>query len=159
LKNYLTILLAVIVVGAVPGMLTGCATVSATTKPAVAAAPETLLTKWQSDLNQAILDAKAAGDLMAPVRANCYETLLSLTPQLPNLNVVDHKPAGVVDAFELGAQRVEVAAEIADYQIPPAMKVQLVVACGPLKARAGDILLLFNLKAASIAGQISLLPK
>jgi hypothetical protein len=75
------------------------------------------------------------------------------------LSVGEHSAAGVIDAFELAAERVEVAAEIADYQMPPAMKLAIVVDCGPLKARASDLLLLFNMKAVSFAGSVALFPK
>jgi hypothetical protein len=156
--------------------LAGCAATAATTKPVTApvagtnavvdvAAPapsapkETLSQKITDDGTQAIADAKAAQDIMAPQRAKCYATLLSFVPTLPALSVGSHAPAGIIDAFELAAERVEVAAEIADYQMPPAMKLAIVTDCGPLKARASDLLLLFNLKAVNFAGGVALLPK
>lgn len=127
--------------------------------PAASASPSSLADKITSDLNQAIADAKASTDMMAPQRAKCYTTLLGMIPNLPALTAQSHQPAGVVDAFELAAERVEDVAAVADYQLPPAMKLAIVTDCGPLKARAGDLLFLFNLKLVNVAGQISLLPK
>ena len=121
--------------------------------------PSTLMDKLVVDLTQAIADAKASTDLLAPQRAKCYTTLLGMVPVMPTLAAQSHPSAGVIDTFELAAERVEDIAALADYQLPPAMKLALVVDCGPLRVRAADLLVLFNLKLVNAAGALVLIPK
>ena len=135
------------------------AVVSSTAAPPSNSGPVTLVDKLTTDLTQAIADAKASTDLLAPQRAKCYTTLLGMVPALPTLAAQSHPSAGVIDTFELAAERVEDVAALADYQLPPAMKLALVVDCGPLRVRAADLLVLFNLKLVNAAGALALIPK
>lgn len=121
---------------------------------------ESLRDKVVADLNQAIVDAKASKDVMAPARLACWETILKYVPELPSVTVPDVGGAvGLFDAFERGAEVVEAVDVVADYQIPQQVRVDLAVACGPIRARARDLLAQFNLRLVSVAGQAALLPK
>jgi hypothetical protein len=144
-------------------LIAACATTSATTTTAggttTLAAPATLQDKLTADLTQAIADATASKDLMAPQRAICYRTILALVPQLPAVSVQSHEVAGVFDAFELAAERVEAVEAVSEYQLPADVRLKLLVDCGPIQARANDLLVKFNLRVVRIGGQAALLAK
>lgn len=136
--------------------LVGCAT----NQPIDAGEVSSLQTKLTADLQHAIDRAKLATDLMAPQRVICYSTILSFVPSLPTLNLpaVSGDKAGVFDAFEVGAEVAEGAVTLADYQIPPEVRVQLLTACGPVAQAARDLLVRMNVRAVRVAGRVALLP-
>jgi outer membrane murein-binding lipoprotein Lpp len=160
--SYLVTLMVVAFVGVCLCVsLHGCSTIHI---PATATTPArdttALQEKLTSDLNQAILDAEAAKDPMAPQRAICYKTILSFVPAIPTLSGVNlGKSAGVFDTFEHTAELAENAATVAEFQIPPEVRVKLLTDCGPLQAAANDLLLKFNIRLVRAAGAIAILPK
>ena len=146
-------------------LLAGCATIhklvpATATTPATTQDTTALQEKLTSDLTQAIADAKASKDPMAPQRAICYATILSYVPQLPILSLpASGSSAGVFDTFEHGAELAENASTVTEFQIPSDVRVKLLTDCGPLQAAANDLLLKFNLRIAKVAGAIAILPK
>lgn len=162
-----SLLLGAALLGFVLVGMGGCASVGAGT-PAIAATADSPAVPAQSglqvaiskDLAAAIEKAKAATDGMAPQRVICYEYIQSLVPEIPSLSLPDvGKPAGIFDAFEIGAEAAENVQEVAEFQIPPEVKIAFAIKCGPLKARAGDLLTLFNLKIARVAGKVAFVAK
>lgn len=117
--------------------------------------------KVTADLTAAIADGSKATDAFAPVRVTCYNTILSLVPTIPDLALVTPgESAGIFDAFEHTAEVAESIETLAGgVSIPNEVRVKLAVGCGPVTARARDILLLFNLRLGKVAGAVVLLPK
>ncbi len=103
-------------------------------------APESnsLHDKLAADLNAAIVSANAAHDAMAPVRAKCYQTLLSHVDVLSN----PVAPVGPISAFERAAE----VAEGVDAGIPLDVRVD----CAPVAMRARDVLVKFGLAIGAI---------
>ena len=120
-----------------------------------------LQVKLTSDLTQAIKEAKAATDPVAPLRVICYETVLSLVPELPQFPSIGDKgaSAGIFTTFERGAELAENAATITEFQIPPDVRVRLLKDCGPVGQAARDLLLKFNVRLVRAAGRVALIAK
>lgn len=150
-------------------ILCGCATIKtdiqAVAAPSAATPAEvesmaSLQAKLTTDLKQAIADATVATDVMAPVRLKCWQTILGYVPTLPTVNLPElGKSVGLFDTIERGAEAVESVAVVAEYQIPTQVRVDLAVACGPVQARARDLLAQWNLRLVNVAGTMALLPK
>ena len=133
---------------------------SVTSSQPTASEPASLQARAIADLTQAAEDAKAATDPMAPVRLVCWNFLLTNMPQFPQVGVTHAKPsAGVFDTFERGAEVAEQIDTLVEYQVPSQLRVGFVVACGPIQARFNDLLIRWNLKAVSAAGNVGLLIK
>jgi hypothetical protein len=164
----LALLCIVIVKNSDAACISGCAPSVAAPAPSAAPPPDAslpasatgLTDRLTADLTKAVADATAAKDIAAPMRLACWQTLLALVPNIPALPTGGlGQPAGVFDAFELGAEKVEAIVVLADYQIPPAVRLDVQTKCGPLLVRANDVLAKFNLKFAQVGAQIALLPK
>lgn len=130
------------------------------TAPAVAA-QSGLQVKLTEDLTAAIERTKKATDPVAPLRLACWEFLLASVPDVPDLSLPDRgAPSnGLFDGFEIAAEAAEGAHAIADYQIPDEFRVNLLRACGPVKAAAENLLLQLNLRFARVAGRVGLIAK
>lgn len=132
-------------------------TTAALTAPAD---PLSLTGKLTADLTKAVADATAATDIAAPMRLACWQTLLSLVPTIPALPAGSQgAAAGIFDAYELAAEKVEAIVVLADYQIPPEVNLRIQTACGPVLVRANDLLTKFNLRLVRLGGAVALLPK
>jgi hypothetical protein len=121
-----------------------------------------LQAKLISDLNQAIADNAKAGDRRAPIRLKCWQTLLAMVPQAPDLPgsiQYDVPTAGLFDGIERAGALVEDYEELSDAQIPDEVLMQLELGCGPVALRARTLRDKFTIRFVRAGARIGILLK
>ncbi len=142
--------------------LSACAAVAPAPSAAGDPAPSGLRGKLIADLNQAIADNGKATDLRAPIRLQCWQTLLELvpaTPSLPGGITYDSPSAGVFDTVERAGAVVENFEELSDAQIPDEVLVKLELGCGPVALRARGLRDKFLIRFVRLGSRVGILLK
>lgn len=149
-----------VILAVVLAALAGCQTVAAP-KAKTAAPSPSLQAKLVADLNQAIADNGKATDARAPIRLQCWQTLLGLVPEIPSLPggiQYDAPKAGIFDAVERAGAFIEDAEDLADAQIPDEVLIQIEQGCGAVALRARGLRDRFAIRFVRIGARIGILP-
>lgn len=93
-------------------------------------------------------------------RLVCWRDIKALASSIPVIDAdVMHPPAGMFDAFELGAQRVEDVTDITDTGLPDGMRAVLNVDCGWIGQRAVTIFNKMGARLVRFGASVGLVPK